>query len=135
MMTTKLRVCFLTRIALNMAACLYIGHAQVATTGQVVGGVQDASGAAVAGADLRLENTGTQTVQSAVAADDGGFVFPSVQPGIYKLTATMKGFETAVYTNIVVNAARTTNQPVTLKVGSVPETVEVSGAAPVLQVS
>src|SRR5215813_563698 len=107
MMTTKLRVCFLTRIALNMAACLYTGHAQVATTGQVVGGVQDASGAAVSGAELRLENVGTQVVQNTVAADDGGFVFPSVQPGVYELTATRKGFETAIYTNIVVNAART----------------------------
>src|SRR5215813_2098503 len=135
MMTTKLRVCFLTRIALNMAACLYTGHAQVATTGQVVGGVQDASGAAVSGAELRLENVGTQVVQNTVAADDGGFVFPSVQPGVYKLTATRKGFETAIYTNIVVNAARTTNQPISLKVGSVNETVEVSGAAPALQLS
>jgi hypothetical protein len=128
-------VYFFTRIALNVAACLYTGHAQVATTGQVVGGVQDASAAAVSGAELRLENTATQIVQKTVAADDGGFVFASVQPGVYKLTAVMKGFETAVYTNIVVNAARTTNQPITLKVGSVNEMVEVSGAAPALQLS
>jgi Carboxypeptidase regulatory-like domain len=135
MMTTRSRGCFFTRIALNVAACLYTGHAQVATTGQVVGGVQDASAAAVSGAELRLENTATQIVQKTVTADDGGFVFPSVQPGVYKLTAVMKGFETAVYTNIVVNAARTTNQPITLKVGSVNEMVEVSGAAAALQLS
>jgi hypothetical protein len=42
-----------------------------------------------------------------------------VQPGVYRLTASIKGFDTAVYTDIVVNAARTTNQPVNPKVGTV----------------
>src|SRR5262249_2146325 len=55
--------------------------------------------------------------------------------GVYRLTASLKGFETAIYNDIVVNAARTTNQPVVLKVGSVSESVEVTGAAPVLQLS
>src|SRR5215813_14417567 len=82
--------------------------AQVATTGQVVGRVQDASGAVVPGVALRLENTATDVVQNTLAAEDGGFVFPSVLPGVYRLTATMQGFDTAVYTDIVVNAARTT---------------------------
>jgi hypothetical protein len=110
-------------------------YAQVATTGQVVGRAQDASGAVVPGVALRLENTATEVAQNTLAAEDGGFVFPSVQPGVYRLTATMKGFDTAVYTDIVVNAARTTNQPVSLKIGSVNATVEVAGAAPVLQLS
>ena len=109
--------------------------AQVATTGQVVGRVQDTSGAVVPGVALRLENIATEVAQNTLAAEDGGFVFPSVQTGVYRLTATMKGFDTAVYTDIVVNAARTTNQPVSLKVGSVSATVEVAGAAPVLQLS
>src|SRR5262249_12997179 len=99
------------------------------------GRTQDASGAVVPGVALRLENVETQVTQNALAADDGGFVFPSLQPGTYRLTATAKGFETAVYTDIVVNAARTTNQPVNLNVGSVSSTVEITGAAPVLQMS
>jgi hypothetical protein len=100
-----------------------------------VGRTQDATGAVVPGVALKLENVETQVTQSALAADDGGFVFPSLQPGTYRLTATAKGFETAVYTDIVVNAARTTNQPVNLSVGSVTATVEITGAAPVLQMS
>lgn len=109
--------------------------AQVATTGQVVGTVQDPSGAAVAGVSLRLENTATKVAQNTTSAADGGFVFPTVQPGTYNLTATIKGFDTALYSNLVVNAARTTNQPVNLTVGAVTQTVEVTGAAAVLQTS
>src|SRR5262245_37679725 len=103
-----------------IAILAWSAYAQVATTGQVVGRVLDASGAVVPGVALRLENNiATEVAQNTIAAEDGGFVFPSVQPGVYRLTTTMKGFDTAVYTDIVVNAARTTNQPVSLKVGSV----------------
>src|SRR5215831_3293127 len=125
----------LLRVAIALAALSIPIQAQVATTGQLVGAVQDASGAVVPGVELRLENTATQVVKTVIAAGDGGFVFPSIEPGTYKLTATMRGFETSIYTDIVINAARTTNQPVSLNVGSVSETVEITGAAPVLQLS
>ena len=110
-----------------------IALAQVATTGQVVGSVQDPSGAAVPAAAVQLENEATRVVQSTVSATDGGFVFASVLPGTYTLTVKTTGFETAVYKGLVVDAARTTNQPVKLSVGEVNQTVEVVGAAPVLQ--
>src|SRR5215471_2100550 len=125
----------LLRVAIALAALSIPIQAQVATTGQLVGAVQDASGAVVPGVELRLENLATQVVKTVIAAGDGGFVFPSIEPGTYKLTATMRGFETSIYTDIVINAARTTNQPVSLNVGSVSETVEITGAAPALQLS
>lgn len=107
--------------------------AQIATTGQIEGTVQDTSGAKVPGAVVKLENEATKVSQTVVASGDGGFVFPSVPAGRYSLSVTMAGFQTAVYNGLVVDAARTTNQPVTLKVGAVSETIEVSAAAPVLQ--
>ena len=122
--------------AIGVVVLLALGcpaPAQVATTGQIVGSVQDSSGARVPGAVVRLENEATKAAQSTIAAGDGGFVFPIVPPGAYALTVTMTGFQTAVYSGLVVDAARTTNQTVTMKVGSVSETVEVTGAAPVLQ--
>ncbi|PYU79549.1 MAG: hypothetical protein DMG50_23595, partial [Acidobacteria bacterium] len=125
-------VCLLSAFAVSLA----IGSsvlAQVTTTGRIVGTVRDASQSPVPGAELRLENQGTKRAQFATSAADGGFVFPSVTPGVYDLTVTMKGFETAVYKGIVVNAAQTTDQPLSLKVGALNQTVEVVGAVPVLQ--
>lgn len=114
-----------------LAASLASG--QVSTTGQVVGTVQDASGAAISGATLRLENSATKVSVGTTSAADGGFVFPAVEPGTYTLTATMSGFSTGIYTNLLVNAARTTNQVVNLSVGAVTESVQVTAAAPALQ--
>ena len=49
--------------------------AQVATTGQLVGAVQDQSGAVVPGVELQLQNEDTKAVLAAAASADGGFVF------------------------------------------------------------
>jgi hypothetical protein len=106
--------------------------AQVATTGQFVGTVQDHSGAVVPGVELQLQNVDTKAVQTAVSNADGGFVFPTLLPGIYTLTATKQGFETIAYKSIVINAARTTNQTVILTVGAVTQTIEVQGEAQIL---
>src|SRR5262245_42574603 len=106
--------------------------AQIAPTGQIVGTVQDQSGSVLPGVELQLQNDDTKAVQTATASADGGFVFPTVTPGSYTLTVTKQGFETTVYKGITVNAARTTNQTVILKVGAVTQTVEVQGEASVL---
>jgi hypothetical protein len=135
----KMKTNSTSSLALGLVVLFFVftfaAVAQVATTGQVVGSVQDSSGAAVPGVTLRLQNAGTKVIQSVTSGSDGGFVFSSVLPGAYDLTVTNTGFDTAVYQGIVVNAARTTNQPVTLKVGAVTETVQVTGAAPALQTS
>jgi hypothetical protein len=106
--------------------------AQIATTGQIVGTVQDQSGATIPGVEVRLQNEETKAIQAATTSTDGGFVFPTVLPGSYTLTATKQGFETTSYKGLIVYAARTTNQTVTLKVGAVNQIIEVQGGAQVL---
>jgi len=66
--------------------------AQVATTGQLVGAVQDQSGGVVPGVELQLQNEDTKAVLTAAASADGGFVFPTLSPGRYTLTVSKKKF-------------------------------------------
>src|SRR5262245_59397766 len=89
--------------------------AQVATTGQLVGGVQDQSGAVVPGVELKLQNEDTRAVLTATASADGGFIFPTLSPGIYSLSVSKQGFETTVYKGVIIYAARTTNQTEVIK--------------------
>ena len=65
-----------------------VASAQIATTGQIVGSVQDQSGSVIPGAELQLQNEDTKALQTATASADGGFVFPTVAPGSYTLTVT-----------------------------------------------
>jgi len=108
-------------------------HAQVRTTGQVVVTVRDASGAVVPNADLVLQDTGTGLVINGKSDKDGGFTFPNLQPGKYRLTAVSQGFQPANVEEIIVETARAANVTVAFEVAGVQEKVQVEGRAPVLE--
>ena len=107
--------------------------AQVRTTGQIIGTVRDASGAVVPGADLVLQDAGTGVIINAKSDKDGGFTFPTLQPGRYRLTAAVQGFQPVTLDNLAVETARATNVTVSFEVAGVQEKVQVEGRAPVIE--
>jgi hypothetical protein len=62
-------------------------------TGTIEGTILDPSGAAVAGAPLRLTQITTSTVREGVTDSRGGFLFTSLAPGEYSLQVTAPGFK------------------------------------------
>src|SRR3954464_12319839 len=129
------RVAFLTAAIVNVyvLAATPPLHAQVRTTGQVVGTVRDASGAVVPNADLVLQDAGTGLIINGRSDKDGGFTFPNLQPGHYRLTAVSQGFQPANVHDIVVETGRTANISVGFEVAGVQEKVQVEGRAPVIE--
>src|SRR5262249_23937581 len=111
-----------------IAALAIAGLAQITTTG-IRGIVRDPSGAVTPSAAIKVTDNATGIEQSAVSSSDGGFLFPNLQFGEYKLTASASGFQTAVYPSIVVDSGRTTNVSVDLQVGAASETVQVTASA------
>ncbi len=107
--------------------------AQVRTTGQIVGTVKDPSGAVVPNVDLEVTDVGTGNRQTGKSTDEGGFVFPALQPGHYRMLATATGFEPAVIDDVVVETGRTSNVTVQFAVAAVREEVKVEGVAPVVE--
>ena len=102
-------------------------------TGSILGTVADSSGAPVSGATVTMTNTGTGASLSTVSGPDGSYKFTPVRIGAYKMTATLKGFETVTQVNITVNIGQNVVVNFALKPGQVSQTVEVTAAAPVLQ--
>ncbi len=103
--------------------------------GQISGTVVDPSGAAVPGATLTLTQQSVGFSTSTHTNETGAFVFPNLLPGKYKLTVEVKGFAMAVFDEVTVDAARTTDLKVSLQVGGVTQTVEVSAVGEVLETS
>lgn len=118
---------------LIFATSFLLAHAQVRTTGQVSGTVVDPSGAALSAATITARDTSTGLTQSVTANDSGQYVFPSLQPGNYQLTATAPGFAAAVYNDLVVEAGRTKDLEIKMKLGAATEHVEVSASGEVLE--
>jgi hypothetical protein len=97
-------------------------------TGRIEGTVKDSSGAAIPGAKLSLANERTQTVVRAEADGEGFYVFPSLQPSVYALTAEAPGFKSTIIDAIELNVG-ITNQAVTLEVGQLTERITVAADA------
>ena len=114
---------------LGLIVLTFTAAAQTTSAGKVVGTVADPTGASVPKAQVQLVNTGTNQTFTATADDSGGFTFPVVPPGTYRLTVTMSGFRTATITNIEVEVEKTSTLPVRLEVGGTTETVEVTATA------
>lgn len=103
------------------------------TNAAIVGTVADPSGAAVSGATVTVTNSATGVSRDVKTSGTGEYrVFP-LAPGTYRVAASMAGFKTKVQPEVVLEVAASMKVDLTLEVGEVRETVEVSGAPPILQ--
>jgi len=117
---------------LGITICaLFPLHAQV-STGTVVGTVQDATSALIVEAKVTLKHLATGEVRTVTSNERGEFSVPFVRIGEYSLTAEMKGFKTTTISPIAVRVDQTVSFPVTLNVGELTETVEVSATTPLV---
>jgi hypothetical protein len=131
-MKTPILRSLLAVLALFFALAI-VANAQVATSGRLSGVVTDPSGAVIPGATLTISQASTGFSQIVTSSATGVYTFPALQPGTYQLKVTAKGFTTAIYSNVVVEAAQTTNVQIKMKVGETSQTVEVSAQAEVLK--
>jgi len=108
------------------------GLAQV-DTGTVVGTIKDSTGAVVPGATAAATEMDTGTKTTVKSDSDGNFVITPLKIGRYSVAVEASGFQREVRQNIVLDVQQTIRLDFTLKVGSVTETTEVSGAPPLLE--
>src|SRR5437667_2450969 len=107
--------------------------AQTASTSTVTGTVSDKTGATVPNARVDLEDVDTKAKTSVTTGSDGGYTFPSVRPGKYSITVSGKGFRQSVVTGVRVEVGKSALVNVSLEVGGMTETVEVSATGLQLQ--
>src|ERR1035438_5967850 len=103
-------------------------------TGSLTGTLVDSSNAAVPGAQIEVKNLTTGAVRSTVSGPEGIFVFNSLEPARYNLTAKATGFKTYIQNNIDVTAAAPRDLgKMTLALGALTEEVSVTAAATPVQ--
>src|SRR5437773_12386370 len=102
-------------------------------TGSVLGTVRDANGGVIRGAKITLTNNDTGIAAVTSTDDNGSYEFPTVKVGQYKVSAEQQGFSTAVASDIRVNVSSRQRVDLQLAVGQVTTTVEVTGAAPLIE--
>jgi hypothetical protein len=99
----------------------------------VTGIVTDQSGATVPGATVTATNQATNVVYTALSNEAGNYTITSLPVGTYVVKAELASFKTAATKPIQAEAMQVVRIDFKLELGSLEQTVEVTGETPVLQ--
>jgi hypothetical protein len=126
----------LAGVLMALTVCATPLAAQV-TTGTLTGTIKDAQGAVIPGATVTLtsDTRGTQ-LPPIVTNADGDFTFVNVAPDTYTIQVALEGFKTLKRAGVPVSAGdRYAIGSITLEVGGLTDTVQVTGEASAIQAS
>jgi hypothetical protein len=123
-------------IRLSLTCVLLAGSvfAQSSTgTATMVGAVSDSTGSVVPGAKVTVTNKDAGFVFNSVTTPEGTWYIPNLNPGNYQLRIEAAGFKAYVQDGISLRTAEQPRIDVKLEIGSVAESIMVTGAPPLLE--
>ncbi|MGH9359760.1 MAG: TonB-dependent receptor domain-containing protein [Terriglobia bacterium] len=99
------------------------------------GTVTDQSGAMVPNAQISIKNTATGITTNVTTNSAGLYTAPNLIPGPYQVKISAQGFNTVVHSGITLTVGAQQVLNITMQVGAVTQTIQVSGAAPAVQLA
>src|SRR3984893_13788194 len=96
------------------------------------GAASDTSGGALEGAQVTLTNQETDAKLAQTTGSDGLYQFSNLLPGRYRIDVGKPGFKHTTQPDIVVQVQQTSSINLTMQVGDVSQTVEVTSETPLL---
>jgi len=124
--------CIIPFVCLSLVFLSLPAAAQT-TTGSIVGKVTDPTGGVVPNAAVTVTNVDTGISTKTATDSSGNYAVTPLPVGNYSVTVEAAGFKKSVNSGITLNVQDRIGVNVTLEVGQVSETVEVTGAAPRLE--
>jgi len=124
-------------VALAMAASVLAASPAFAqmTQGRLTGTVTDAQGAVMPGVTVTVTSPAMIGAQNTVTEANGRYLFPSLPSGTYRVAFELSGFQKINRENIAVVTGQTISADVQLQVASLAESVTVTGASPIVDVT
>src|SRR4029078_4346857 len=123
-----------TRFVVGAVVCLVLSEAN-ARAQTIAGVVKDNSGAVMPGVTVEVSSPALIEKTRAAFTDGAGqYKIISLSPGVYTVTFRLPGFSTVRREGIEVSTDFTANVNADMKVGSLEETITVSGSSPLVDV-
>src|SRR5437764_4190165 len=107
--------------------------AQPVANAQIHGAVQDASGASIAGAQIRAVKVETGQVRTTTSGTDGSYVFPDLAVGSYRLEVSAPSFGNYVQSGILLQVGNNVEVDVALQLGTVTQQIQVAADAAMVE--
>src|ERR1700730_9290148 len=113
---------------------MFVSTAAMAqSSGEIAGVVRDSSGAVLPGVTVEAASPALiEKVRTVITDDQGQYRLIELRPGDYVVTFTLAGFSTVRREGIHLTAGFTAPVNAELRVGSLEETVTVTGASPLV---
>src|SRR3984893_11172228 len=121
-------------LALAMLLTAPFAGAQ-STGGRIRGTVSDPSGASIAAATVTLINEATHATRDVQSGASGEYIFIEVPVGTYEIDVTQAGFKKYVHKGVALDLNQVVGVDIILQLGSSAESIEVTGAPPVVDTS
>jgi outer membrane receptor protein involved in Fe transport len=115
-------------------ASVSVLRAQSVLEGKLTGTVTDDKGEPLPGVTVEISGPSIMGKRSAVSSAKGTYVFLTVPPGTFTLTASLPGFKTYVQEDIILGAGSTVDINVVMQMGAIEEQVTVIAASPIVDV-
>ncbi len=125
----------LRQIAALCALCciLALGLPAQTVNATLLGTVSDSSGAVIPNVKVALLETSTGVSRTATTNESGNYLFPNLPPGVYDVTVEQAGFKKINRLGVSIEVNTSPRVDLVLQPGNLSETIEVSGAAAILQ--
>lgn len=104
------------------------------STGALLGTITDQAGAVVPGATVEITSAALGRTLKLTTDERGEYVFPSLPPGEYTVTATRTGFAAARLAGVPLPVGRTIQVDLKLELSRVTESVSVSSRVPLIDI-
>src|SRR5881409_3374026 len=110
----RIWIAFLVGLVGSAVTC---GSVWAQATAQISGAVRDQSGAVIPGVEIKVTQTATGAVRTAVSNEEGRYVFANLPLGPYLLEASQPGFTSYVQRGILLRVDDNLIIDVPMKVG------------------
>src|SRR5690242_14617950 len=114
---------------LYLLAIVLAGVSFAQVNAVVSGTVSDSSGAPMPKVEVVAKNVSTGIATTSITNETGSYVFPSLQPGTYTITASAQGFRTTSLNNVELSQNAQVRQNFTMEVSAGAQSIEVTAEA------
>src|SRR5258706_6484109 len=123
------------RIVAPLLVVLLAASPALAQTGQINGVITDNTGGVVPGVTVKAVEVATGWSRGAVTDANGRYIFTSLRPTTFDITAELSGFRSSQRKGVLLQANENLTVNFAIEVGILAETVTVSGQSPTVDVT
>jgi len=127
------RVLLGTLLVLTLLGLSSTSQAQTIAGGQIVGVVQDPTGAVIPGAQVVVRNVATGIERTLTTSEVGRYQALNLRSGEYEVTVEQSGFATMRHTGIMLEVGSTATVNITLQVAATAEIITVMEDAAIVE--